>query len=294
MAQMLRLYCERLENVNFGCVKAPQIESRKRLNIALIFRRLRDSILGSFHAAQNSHFQAARSIIFTLFFCTQSLFATDLLSHHAQLLKVTSESWDAVQGQVQRFERTTPDDAWVPVGETMPSVLGKEGMAWGIGLVSLAETSAPSKVEGDRKAPAGLFALGPAFGFEPASYRLDYVELNTSIEAVDDPLSPYYNTLVDTRVIPRSWTSAEKMGEQPLYVLGLVVQHNWPNPEVGKGSAIFLHVWRNSQSGTFGCTALKKEDLETLLNWLDKEKHPVLLQLPQPVYAELRPLYGFP
>jgi len=56
------LYCERPENVNFGRVKAPQIEPRKRLNIALIFRRLRDSILGSFHAAQNLHFQAARSI----------------------------------------------------------------------------------------------------------------------------------------------------------------------------------------------------------------------------------------
>ena len=61
---------------------------------------------------------------------------------------------------------------------------------------------------------------------------------------------------------------------------GLVIQHNVAPVVKGKGSAIFLHVWRAPGVPTEGCTAMAKNDLLTLIRWLKPAKFPHLIQVP--------------
>lgn len=221
--------------------------------------------------------------------------AEDSLVNHLQLLVVTNHQWEDKIGTLQRFARSQEDEEWVPVGAPIPVVLGKSGMAWGIGLYPL--NSTPSKIERDLKSPAGIFSLGSAFGFLPKSevdVKIDYLQLNDFTEAVDDPLSVHYNCIVDQREVVYDWNSSEKMRKEPLYEMGLVINHNWPHPESGKGSAIFFHLWRNNNAGTAGCTAMSRDDLEEILLWLEKNKNPILIQLPFSVYSQLQATWSLP
>jgi zinc D-Ala-D-Ala dipeptidase len=224
--------------------------------------------------------------------------ADNSLSGHLQLLIVTSDGWESKQGTLQCFERINQEERWTQVGEPMPVMLGKAGMAWGIGLYRLNDHTPFSKIEGDLKSPAGIFSLGFVFGFFPKSQmthlKMDYLELNEFMEAVDDPQSDFYNCIVDSREVIPDWSSSEKMREEPLYEIGLVINHNFPQPESGKGSAIFFHRWRHDHAGTAGCTAMSQEDLEKVLCWLEKSKNPVLIQLPHPIYSQLQTTWNLP
>ena len=219
-----------------------------------------------------------------------------------QLIVVTTSDWDGVEGRLQRFERAAPHDAWLPIGEPTSIVVGKNGLAWGIGVIAtdgpnLRGASDPVKREGDGRAPAGVFALGTAFGDAvqplPGS-KMPYLNLTASIECVDDPGSKYYNRVVDRSAVTPDWNSAEHMRAIELYRWGVVVGLNGivtdvkTNPTVpGGGSCVFLHIWRNSTQGTAGCTAMPQSELETLLTWLDPTRKPLLVQLPEPDYGRL-------
>lgn len=235
---------------------------------------------------------------FIAFTPEQPCFAADYLSGHLQLLVVVSNGWHEMQGSLQCFERTHENDAWEAILPSVPVVLGKSGMSKGIGLFQILDENVPSKVEGDLKSPAGIFSLGTAFGFLSKSHmthvKMDYFQLNEFTEAVDDPSSAYYNYIVDSRDVTRDWKSSEKMRMEPLYEIGFAVNHNLPNPKPGKGSAIFFHIWRSKQSGTAGCTAMSYDDLENLMSWIEKNKNPVLIQLPRSVYFKLQPEWDLP
>ncbi|MBI3236233.1 MAG: hypothetical protein HYZ48_00760 [Chlamydiales bacterium] len=74
----------------------------------------------------------------------------------------------------------------------------------------------------------------------------------------------------------------------------LVVHHNFPEPQTDAGSAIFLHIWRHNNLGTAGCTAMSREHLNLLLSWLEKDKNPVLIQLPISEYNRLHTTWNLP
>jgi zinc D-Ala-D-Ala dipeptidase len=238
-------------------------------------------------------------VIFFVFFAAQYCYAQETLAGHHQLLAVTARDWDEKQGCLQLYERLTDESPWTPIGESIPIVLGRAGLAWGIGLHPLSITKAPYKVEGDGKSPAGFFSLGDAFGFasgdEMSHLKIGYFSLNESIEAVDDPESLYYNCVVNNKDVPiHDWLSSEKMGNEPLYANGVVIHHNFPNPKPGAGSAIFLHIWRNQGSGTAGCTAMSQKDITAVFSWLDRDKSPVLVQLPIATYCKLQNEWNLP
>lgn len=221
-----------------------------------------------------------------------------MLVDSLQMVTVVTPSWDSVQGNLQRYERKN-HELWQPIGEEIPVVVGKTGLAWGIGLHRHSMSEGPSKLEGDGKSPAGMFALGPAFGFasqeQMNSLKLDYLPLHDQIEAVDDPKSIYYNQIINKNdILIPDWHSSEQMGLQPLYILGLVIHHNFPNPQKGRGSAIFFHLWRNAVSGTAGCTAMSHENLSEILSWLDKEKNPIFVQLPSQIYLQNQKEWDLP
>jgi D-alanyl-D-alanine dipeptidase len=227
---------------------------------------------------------------------------SDALERSTQMIVVTTSDWNAVEGRLRRYERATVHEKWRPVGEAISIVVGKNGLGWGIGVIAtngrnLRAASEPIKREGDGKAPAGVFALGTAFGYasQPLpGLKMPYLNLTPSIECVDDPGSKHYNRLVDRSVEAPDWNSSEHMrsaGES--YRWGVVVDHNGTvtgdtnPPEPGGGSCVFLHIWHSHDQGTVGCTAMSQIDLETLLTWLDPARMPLLVQLPEPAYERL-------
>lgn len=223
----------------------------------------------------------------------------NIIDKQQQMLIVITPSWDSVQGVLWRYERSGANHQWQRVDDEMAVVVGKAGLAWGIGLHPVLINDDLQKVEGDGKAPAGIFSIGPAFGFHSAEtmnhLRIEYIALDDQVEAVDDPQSKYYNQIVRRKEITDAdWHSSEQMNSIPLYNLGLVINHNYPNPKQGAGSAIFLHIWRNKFSGTAGCTAADQHELAIILSWLDQDKHPILVQLPQDSYNSLQQKWNLP
>lgn len=227
---------------------------------------------------------------------------SDALVRSTQMILVTTSDWNAVEGLMRRYERATEHEDWRPVGDPISIVVGRNGLAWGIGVVptddaQVRSASDPVKREGDGSAPAGVFALGSAFGYasEPLQgLKMPYLNLTPSIECVDDPGSKHYNRIVDRSVVAPDWNSSEHMrnaGES--YRWGVVVDHNGTvpgdtnPPEPGGGSCVFLHIWHSHDQGTAGCTAMSQTELETLLTWLDLARQPLLVQLPEPTYERL-------
>jgi D-alanyl-D-alanine dipeptidase len=227
----------------------------------------------------------------------------DAFARSTQMIVVTTPDWRTIEGRLQRYERATVQEKWHPVGEPFSIVVGKSGLAWGLGVITTNDarenaTSDPVKREGDGKSPAGVFALGTAFGYAPQPLRglkMPYLNLTSSTECVDDIHSKYYNRMLNRSTVTPDWNSSEHMREAgESYRWGIVLDHNHivtgnnnNPPEPGGGSCVFLHIWHRHDQGTVGCTAMSQSDLETLLLWLDPERKPLLVQLPQPTYKRL-------
>jgi D-alanyl-D-alanine dipeptidase len=218
------------------------------------------------------------------------------LAGSRQLVVVTTPGWGSVRGALRRFERSGARAGWRQVGEAF-EVVGRGGLGWGDGVAE-AEGGGPSKREGDGRAPAGVFPLTSAFGFEGARetswLRVTYTALTPTVECVDDAASSHYNRVVDRADVKAvDWNSSERMREVEGYRWGVVVAHN-ARAVPGRGSCIFLHVWAGPSKGTAGCTAMEQANLEALLRWLNSGKRPLLVQLPESEYARLSPLWKLP
>jgi hypothetical protein len=167
----------------------------------------------------------------------------DPLRASTQMLVVTTADWNAVDGGLQRYERSRPGGHWRRVGEPVAAVVGKNGLGWGAGLVgtdggAMRAVQDPVKHEGDGKSPAGAFRIGTGFGYAeaaPAGWRLSYIRLTPGIECVDDAASQYYNQVVDRGTVTPDWKSSEHMASTgEYYRWGAVVDHN-VNPAVPGG-----------------------------------------------------------
>lgn len=216
-----------------------------------------------------------------------------------QMVVVTTADWDSTQGELRRFERD--GGGWRQIGDARAIVVGRAGIAWGAGL-NTAHSDGPVKREGDGKAPAGVFAIGPAFGYAgSAQTGLDYKPMRLNDWCIDVPASAYYNRIIDRSVVkaPLLDLSSEPMrrdlhenGDQR-YREGFVIEHNAANvPNVG--SCIFAHLWTGPASTTAGCTAMAPASMEILLAWLDARRNPVFVQLPQAQYMQLRAAWNLP
>ena len=220
-------------------------------------------------------------------------------SESRQAVVVTTKDWSAVNGTAQRFERENTKSNWKKIGASFPVVIGKNGLAWSGGLNELPSDTGRLliKTEGDGKSPAGIFSLTSAFGTaeKTAQIKLPYTKLDEYTECVDDVKSAHYNEIVNRmQVGSYDWKSSEKMLEiKPQYDLGVFVEHNFERQK-GAGSCIFLHIWRDANSGTAGCTAMEKNNMETVAAWLDPPKNPVLIQLPEDDYKKFQIKWKLP
>jgi uncharacterized protein YijF (DUF1287 family) len=202
-----------------------------------------------------------------------------LPSDASQVVLVTGIAWDRPWGALRRYERV--GQGYRMVGEPISVNLGRAGLGWGRGLGS-EHAPGPRKAESDGKAPAGVFELGAAFGYDakpPAATRWPWRQVEAGDVWVDDPKSPKYNTLQRDPGPGRTWTSAETMRRSDdQYAVGIVVRHNDAPVVKGAGSAIFLHIEAAPGAPTSGCTSMTRADLTRILGWLDPSKHPVLVQ----------------
>lgn len=206
-----------------------------------------------------------------------------------QLLVVVTADWEAVQGELRRYEGSP--GAWEPVGAPIPIVVGQKGLGWARRAPERADFEGPVKVEGDKKSPAGQFELGPAFGYaaKPGTVDWPYVLVDEATMCIEDADSKVYNQIIDARTTAPDYSSTDRMRRtDDLYEWGVWVYHNFPDPEPAAGSCIFLHVWRKNDAGTAGCTAMDKGQMRALIEWLDPAKKPLLIQMPQLAYAHIQ------
>jgi L,D-peptidoglycan transpeptidase YkuD (ErfK/YbiS/YcfS/YnhG family) len=185
---------------------------------------------------------------------------------HRQAIVVRPAAPGSSRADVAAFERN--GDGWRAVLAPMAAMLGRAGVV-----------GAEAKREGDGGTPAGMHAIGPAFGYAPSlATKLRYRQATADDWWVDDPSSPAYNTWVTGKPA----CSAEAMRrDDGQYELGAVLGWNTDSIEPGRGSAIFLHVWSGPDEPTSGCVALARDDMAALLRWLDAEQAPVLVVVMQ-------------
>ena len=181
------------------------------------------------------------------------------LGNAQQVILVTADNYDTKSAKIQTFEKV--DGKWKQV-LTANGVVGQKGFAL-------------SKKEGDMESPTGKYTIGTAFGrYENPGTKLPYRKITANDVWVDDSKSSLYNTWQQKPANGR-WTSAENM-DIPAYDYGFVINYN-ESRTPGKGSAIFFHVGTNY---TAGCTATSKEQVVSILKWLNPEKNPVIIQSP--------------
>jgi zinc D-Ala-D-Ala dipeptidase len=210
-----------------------------------------------------------------------------------QLVTAIVDDWTSPHARLALWQRTPT--GWQRTGDEWPAVIGKNGSAWGMGLHPI-RREGPMKREGDFKAPAGVFALGAAYGYAddaPKGWRMPY-EQSADLECIDDPASEHYTKIVDRKQVASDWESAEQMRrDDALYEWVLDVAHN-RDATPSAGSCIFLHVWSSPESTTAGCTAMDKAKLEALLAKLDPANQPLFVLLPKAEYSAVASAWGLP
>ena len=205
-----------------------------------------------------------------------------------QVIAVVTPAWDSPTGILWRLEKNVA--SWDLVGEAADVTVGLRGLGIGRGLHPDG-LHGPIKAEGDKRAPAGVFAIESAFGTKDRqSPQFPYRRTTDSDRWIDDPGSSHYNQWVrwDDPGIRQDWSSAEILRRPDgLYDLALVVGHNRGPVVKGGGSAIFLHRWSAPGRSTIGCTAMDRRHLWELFESLDKAKRPVLVQAPRELLPRL-------
>lgn len=244
---------------------------------------------------------------FFAFSCGNTHRASSHLDNSSQVILSIAESDSTHTGMLFSFERS--GNGWHKAF-FFPIVLGKNGLAWGIGLHkdSDRDPTEPVKREGDGKSPMGAFELLHAYGYMPPEMvdtRIPYKKSCHDLICINDVESEYYNMVVNLRekgLDPKNLPSHETMIRRDnLYKYTIFVGHNTKCVDeeyiairFNAGSCIFLHLWRNENSFTDGCTAMSEANMLKLLAWLDPEKNPILVQLTRKSYERLRDRWGLP
>jgi len=187
---------------------------------------------------------------------------TTQIGESEQLILATNRDSSSVLVTIHALERS--NGFWHPVFPTFPGSIGKMGFA-----------AIENKKEGDGKSPSGIFPLGIAFGYDPSVVtKMPYRQATDDDFWVDDVNSEDYNKWVKGKPNAASWEKMKRDDDQ--YKYGVVIEYNMHPIVKGKGSAIFLHVWKAGQP-TVGCVSMPEEMILRILPWLDPAKKPLII-----------------
>jgi L,D-peptidoglycan transpeptidase YkuD (ErfK/YbiS/YcfS/YnhG family) len=204
-----------------------------------------------------------------------------------QLILGIAPTWNSMRGELRLFERNRGGE-WVAVAGPFPVLFGKNGVAWGTGLAGQNEPGL-RKQERDGRAPAGIFAIGQVFGYDPhlpAGGEYPYHQVTEADVWSDDPRSPNYNRhiVIDPKHPPDNYTHEKMRSGDFAYHWLVEIRHNSDPPVPGAGSAIFFHIRRGVNRPTTGCTTMARENLVKLITWLRVNRHPCYALLPAVEY----------
>lgn len=138
------------------------------------------------------------------------------------------------------------------LGRRFPCAIGRGGIG-------------EKRAEGDGITPAGVHRI------EEVRFRPDRLRPAGPLPArpirpvhgwSDDPADPCYNRLV---LRPHGFSHEAMRRADPMYDLVAVLDWNRAPVTPGRGSAIFLHVWRGPRRPTAGCVAFRRRDLAWIL-----------------------------
>ncbi len=125
--------------------------------------------------------------------------------------------------------------------------------------------------EGDSVTPKGTFEIIKIY-YRPDRIKnittdLKKIKIKKNMGWCDDSRSHFYNQQIK---LPNKFGHEKLFRNDNLYDLILVLNYNI-NPTIKhKGSAIFIHIAKNSYKKTKGCIALKKEHLMELISRIKK------------------------
>jgi L,D-peptidoglycan transpeptidase YkuD (ErfK/YbiS/YcfS/YnhG family) len=184
--------------------------------------------------------------------------------NESQMIIVEANDWDTKYAKLSTYEKV--NGVWKKALGEMPAMIGYNGFA-------------QVMKEGGGASPTGIYNMGTGFGWaaKPANTKYSYRVATNYDYWIDDVNSADYNKWIYYTGDPtKRWKSFERMNH-PLYKYGAVIKYN-ENPIVaGKGSAIFLHMWKSSTSATAGCAAVSETNMKTLLSWMDPKKKPLIV-----------------
>jgi len=125
--------------------------------------------------------------------------------------------------------------------------------------------------EGDNVTPKGIFKITNIYcrsdKIKNITTSIRKIKIKKNMGWCDDPNSIDYNKQIK---LPSKFSHEKLYRKDNLYDLFLVLNYN-TNPVIkNKGSAIFLHITKDSYKKTKGCIALKKEDLIQLVSKIRK------------------------
>ena len=104
----------------------------------------------------------------------------------------------------------------------------------------------PTKVEGDKRSPAGIYQIGRPFGFA-RSQLANYLRLQPDSVCVEDPSSPAYNTITSEKALGRS-VGTQNMGAIARFRRGVII--DYPTDAANRaGSCIFIHIQKKDPAG---------------------------------------------
>lgn len=173
----------------------------------------------------------------------------------SQWIVVGVPTANATTGTLTAFQRVGQD--WKVVLGPTPAKVGELGVG------------APA--DGVYRTPEGTFGFDQAFGRQPnPGTKMPYFQATDQDWWDEDPKSPGYNTHVRSGGQPSA--IAENLYDSgPVYDYAVNITSN-PNRIPGKLAGIFLHV--SDGDPTWGCVAIGRDEMRSILNWLDPAANP--------------------
>lgn len=172
-----------------------------------------------------------------------------------QIIVVSTPSASSQTASLTAYERA--GDGWKAVIGPTPAMLGKLGVG--------------SPQDDVFRTPTGTFPLGQSFGREPnPGTRMPYFQTTDEDWWDEDVDSPTYNTHVHAAEIDSD--DAENLYDSgEIYDYAVLIDHN-PERIPGHSAGIFLHV--DDGDPTWGCVAIARDQMRSVLEWLDPAAHP--------------------
>ena len=125
--------------------------------------------------------------------------------------------------------------------------------------------------EGDNVTPKGIFKIIKMY-YRPDKIKniktnIKKIKIKKNIGWCNDSKSHLYNQQIK---LPTKFSYEKLFRNDNLYDIILVLNYNIDPTIKNKGSAIFMHIAKNSYKKTKGCIALKKKHLIELISKIKK------------------------